>query len=299
MGGIPPIILIYKMIIMKKIITISLVFLIAAFKSNAQTGVNTRNPNASANMEISSSNKGLLIPRLSVADITIKTPIAVVPKDGLLIYNINAATKKTLFHWDALANSGTGSWSSHLFFKETPKTAVIGMTGSNFAALNNLGPGNSTLISNSNGNALVIQSSGYMPNLDVGNNSAGGLTVNLGSGVYMIEISFLITAPAPDSGRGSVLTGSTYYNMGYYTDIKTSIDATGAITNSARVERAVLSQANQNHRVTFNTTITLPDDVNNPVSRLTVALGRRSGSSHNDLVYIIPSGSYYKLTKLK
>ncbi|MDA6072745.1 hypothetical protein NJT12_24280 [Flavobacterium sp. AC] len=284
---------------MKKIITISLVFLIAAFKSNAQTGVNTRNPDASANMEISSSNKGLLIPRLSIADITVKTPVAVAPKDGLLIYNTNTVTKKTLFHWDALANSGAGNWNSHLFFKETPKTAVIGMAGSNFAALDNLNPGASTLINNSNGNTLVIQSSGYMPNLDVVNNSTNGLTVNLGSGVYMIEISFLITAPVPDSGRGSVLTGSNYYNMGYYTDIKTSIDATGTVTNSARVERAVLSQANQNHRVTFNTTFTLPDNVTNPVSSLTVALGRRSGSSHNDLVYIIPSGSYYKLTKLK
>lgn len=287
------------MIIMKKIITISFVFLIVAFKSNAQTGVNTRNPNASANMEISSSNKGLLIPRLSVADITLKAPIAVVPKDGLLIYNTNIATKKTLFHWDALVNLGAGRWNTHLFFKETPKTAVIGMTGPNFAALNNLVPGQSTLINNSNGNALVIQSSGYMPSLDVGNNSEGGLTVNLGSGVYMIEISFLITAPAPDSGKGSVLTGSTYYNMGYYTDIKTNVTVTGIVTNSARVERAVLSQADQNHRVTFNTTFTLPDNVTNPVSSLTVALGRRSGSSHNDLVYIIPGGSYYKLTKLK
>lgn len=287
------------MIIMKKIITISFVFFIAAFKSNAQTGVNTRNPDASANMEILSGNKGLLIPRLSVTDITLKTPITVAPKDGLLIYNTNTLTKKTLFHWDTSANSGTGNWNSHLFFKETPKTAVIGMTGSNFAALNNLTPGQSTLINNSNGNVLIIQSSGYMPNLDVGNNSFGELTVNLGSGVYMIEISFLITAPAPDSGRGSVLTGSTYYNMGYYTDIKTNVTVTGTVTNSARVERAVLSQANQNHRVTFNTTFTLPDNVTNPVSSLTVALGRRSGSSHNDQVYIIPAGSYYKLTKLK
>lgn len=286
------------MIIMRKIITISLVLLIAAFKSNAQTGVNTRNPDASANTEVSASDKGLLIPRLSVPDITVRTPVAVAPKDGLLIYNTNTAIKKTLFHWDTTANSGAGSWNAHLFFKETPKTAVIGITGSNFAALDNQNAGNSTTLNNSNGNALVIQSSGYMPNLDVGN-AAGLLTVNLGSGVYTIEISFLITAPAPDSGRGSVLTGTTYYNMGYYADIIARTLSGGTLINSARVERAVLSQANQNHRVTFITTFTLPDDVNNPVSRLTVALGRRLGSSHNDLVYIIPSGSYYKLTKLK
>lgn len=282
---------------MKKVITISFVFLLTAFKSNAQTGVNTRTPDASANMEISSLNKGLLIPRLSIADITVRTPVAVAPKDGLLIYNTNTATKKTLFHWDASANLGAGSWNAHLFFKETPKTAVIGMTGSNFAALNNLDAGNSTYLNNSNGNALAIQSSGYMPNLDVGN-SSGLLTVNLGSGVYMFEISFLITAPVPDSGRGAVLTGTTYYNMGYYTDI-VARTLPGTLINYARVERGVLSQANQNHRVTFITTFTLPDDVNNPVSRLTVALGRRLGSSHEDLVYIIPSGSYYKLTKLK
>ncbi|PTT13478.1 hypothetical protein DBR27_04725 [Flavobacterium sp. HMWF030] len=283
---------------MKKIITISLVLLIVVFKSNAQTGINTRNPDASANTEISASDKGLLIPRLSVPDITVKTPVVAAPKDGLLIYNTNNLTKKTLFHWDATANSGLGSWNAHLFFKETPKTAVIGITGSNFGALNNLDAGSSTSLNNSNGNALVIQSSGYMPNLDVGN-SAGVLTVNLGSGVYTIEISFLITAPAPDLGRGSVLTGTTYYNMGYYADIIARTLSAGTTVSSARVERGVLSQANQNHRVTFITTFTLPDDVNNPVSRLTVALGRRLGSSHNDLVYIIPSGSYYKLTKLK
>lgn len=296
MGGIPPIILIYKMIIMKKIITISLVFLITAFKSNAQTGVNTRNPNASANMEISSSNKGLLIPRLSVTDIAIKTPIAVVPKDGLLIYNTNAATKKTLFHWDALANSGAGSWNSHLFFKETPKTAVIGMTGPNFAALNNLDAGSGTYLTNSNGNALAIQSSGYMPSLAVGT-FGSNLAITLGAGVYMLEISYLITAPVPDiPGRGSVLTGTSYYNMAYYAQVLVSTNP-GYIVNS-RVERSVLSQANQNHRVTFITSFTLPDD-STPTFQLITQLGRRLGSSHNDLVYIIPSGSYFKLTKLK
>lgn len=286
---------------MKKILIFSILLFAIVFELKAQTGVNTRNPNASANMEVFSSNKGLLIPRLSVPNVLLKAPVVATPKDGLLIYNTNTATKKTLFHWDATANNNNGSWNSHLFFKETPKTAVIGMIGPDFPALNNVNAGQGTYITNVSGNALNIQSSGYMPNLSVGNYSSNvtRLAINMGAGVYMIEISYLITAPVPDAGRGSVLTGTTYYNMAYYTDIYVDNIAVSDFTIYTRVERAVVAEAGKNHRVTFNATFTLPENAASPIYQLFTLFGRRSGSTHNDLVNIIPSGTYYKLTKLK
>lgn len=283
---------------MKKIIIPLLLILNGFAALKAQTGVNTRNPDASANMEVSATNKGLLIPRLSVPDVTVKAPVTATPKDGLLIFNTNTLTKRTLFNWDALANNGNGSWNAHLLFKETPKTAVIGMTGGNFPALAGLPAGGQTGITSGNGNTFNIVSSGYMPNLSVGT-YADSLCVRMGAGVYTLEISYLITAPAPGSGRGTVLPGTSYYNMGYFAQVRITNTNSASQAVNSRIERAAVSQINQNHRVTFITTFTLPESAINPTYTFVTRIGRRSGSSHNDQVFIIPSGSYFKLSKLK
>lgn len=272
---------------MRQLSILFALFFIVFFKNEsiAQTGVGTNNPNSASNVEISATNKGLLIPRFSVNSITNKNPIVNTPAEGLLAFNTNATTKKTLFHWDATANSGNGAWNVHLLFKETPKTAIIGMNGSNIPLLNNADAGNSGFIGGATNNH-VITSSGYLPNLSVSKSGSNRLRVTVGEGTYMLDISLLITAPAPDAGRGTALQGS-YYLMGYY------IDFIGI--SAPRTERSALSAINQPHRVNFSTVFV----VSTTTATFEIALGRRSGSTHNDLVNVIPNGSYYKLTKLK
>lgn len=66
-------------------IPISIFIVLCSFSLHAQVGIGTSSPDASAALEISSSNKGLLIPRVSLVSSTDATTIAN-PATGLLIY---------------------------------------------------------------------------------------------------------------------------------------------------------------------------------------------------------------------
>lgn len=262
-----------------------------SYVAKGQTGINTINPNNSSLFEINSSNKGFLIPSMSITNVNQKGPIVNTPKEGLIVYNNNTTTKKSLFVWNSAANNSAGGWNSHLLFTETPKTAVIGMTGSNIPALNNYDAGNYDVLAGADNNYQII-SSGYLPNLSVSKTANNQLRYSLGSGVYLIEASFLITATSPNpSSRGTTFSGTDYYNMGYFLQLNWTVNG------SARVERAVMSKIDQEHRVTFTVGVEIPETT--PVSQFTAGIGRRSGSTHNDLIQIIPSGSFIKITKIK
>ena len=67
---------------MKHIILLGLFFCITATSLNAQTGIGTTAPNASAKLEIASTDKGLLIPRMTSA----QRGLISLPANGLLVY---------------------------------------------------------------------------------------------------------------------------------------------------------------------------------------------------------------------
>jgi hypothetical protein len=76
--------------------TRSLLFLIVAapFLGVAQVGIGTNSPNTSAKLDVTSSNKGFLPPRVSLQgtdDATKGTPTIASPATGLLVYNIATA----------------------------------------------------------------------------------------------------------------------------------------------------------------------------------------------------------------
>lgn len=273
------------------------------------SGINTKTPSTTAILELNSSNKGFLIPRISVSNISNSAPVSPTAADGLLIYStyedISNNIKKTLYNWDVLGNNGNGHWNRHLYFKDTPKTAVIGLTGSNIAVLDGNvssptdpsspgGPGTRAFVSGDSSNQLTIINSGHLPNLEVSKDAAG-VRIKLGPGIYIYEISFLLSAPAAiPSSRAFTMGSSTYYNMGYYTDViyralPTPSDRYG------RIENSVISQINNNHRVEFSMVVELTQNE----SYIYPSLGRRVGSTHYDLVNIVTSGTYIKLTKLK
>lgn len=71
-----------KMFFMKKITLFLIVTLILMHSINAQIGIGTNAPNTSAQLDVTSTNKGLLMPRMTLAQRgTIPTPVA-----GLMIY---------------------------------------------------------------------------------------------------------------------------------------------------------------------------------------------------------------------
>lgn len=271
-------------------IVYALIF-VAIIKVNAQTGINTNAPISSSLFELNDTNKGLLIPKIAVPNLLNKYPVEASIKDGLIIYNTNDQIKQTILQWNSTKNQNNGAWSSHLFFSETPKTAVFKISGDNINALDNADAGWVTYIGGAS-NSFISVSSGHLPNLAFSKANDNTLRFSLGAGVYLIEVSLLLNAVVPDSGRGELIGGS-YYNMGYFLDIY------GASSTYFRVERGVVSEALKDHRVSFIAMFELAENTSNPIYTLYTHLGRRLGSSHRDEVKIIASGSYYKITKIK
>jgi hypothetical protein len=76
--------------------------LLSVLKSFAQgVAVNTDGSNAdnSAMLDVSSNNKGMLVPRVSIADLNTGTPVST-PAVSLLVYNTNVATGVGYYYWD-------------------------------------------------------------------------------------------------------------------------------------------------------------------------------------------------------
>jgi hypothetical protein len=74
---------------MKKILFIFIASC-ALMKANAQTGIGTTAPNASAKLDVTATNKGFLPPRVSLTSTTDVATIAS-PATGLIVYNTNTA----------------------------------------------------------------------------------------------------------------------------------------------------------------------------------------------------------------
>lgn len=80
-----------------------LILVIFPFFLNAQVGINTTTPHASASLDVYSTNSGLLIPRISLTSTTDATTISN-PATGLLIYNISTTADVThgFYYWDVI-----------------------------------------------------------------------------------------------------------------------------------------------------------------------------------------------------
>jgi len=63
-----------------------IVGLILSSQIFAQTGIGTTSPNASAKLDVYSTDKGFLPPRVTLTSATVAAPITS-PAEGLLVYN--------------------------------------------------------------------------------------------------------------------------------------------------------------------------------------------------------------------
>lgn len=98
---------------MKKI-TYSVAFAIALLSSStavAQQGFGTNRPDRSAAVEIKSSNKGLLIPRIKLTGLTDTSTIAN-PANSLLVFNEGTAISQGYYYWkaDSSTANAPGKW---------------------------------------------------------------------------------------------------------------------------------------------------------------------------------------------
>ena len=68
--------------------------------SIAQIGINTTSPSADSMLDIISTDKGLLVPRVDIININTIAPITGGSTESLLVYNTNLTTGKGFFYWN-------------------------------------------------------------------------------------------------------------------------------------------------------------------------------------------------------
>ncbi len=85
---------------MKKAL-VSTLFLVFVFAPIiAQVGIGTTTPSAGSMLDITSADKGVLLPRVDIVDLATVAPIIGGATVGLLVYNTNTTTGVGYYYWD-------------------------------------------------------------------------------------------------------------------------------------------------------------------------------------------------------
>ena len=191
----------------KNIFTVLLFF--SCVLLTAQTGIGTTTPDASAKLEISSTSKGLLAPRMTLAQ---KSAI-VSPANGLLVYQTDAPTG---FYVNS-GTAGTPVWT-RLNMDWTRTGNDLSYTAGNVSTTGSLTGGNTSTSTISGFGANVTSISAAYPLTAADNGkiiqsiSASAITVTIPTG---LPTGFNCTIV--QMGAGQVTFSGTYLNRGGFT----------------------------------------------------------------------------------
>jgi len=195
---------------MKHVLFYILLSLFAISTTNAQTGIGTATPNASAKLEIAATDKGLLIPRLTS---TQKTSISS-PANGLLIYQTDGVI-------GFYVNTGTAAspvWTRiNMDWVKTGND--IAYTTGNVSTTGTLTGGNSSTSSISGFSANINTQSGTTYTIDATDNGkviqstgATAVTITIPTG---LPSGFNCTVV--QMGAGQITFSGTYLNRTGFT----------------------------------------------------------------------------------
>ena len=191
---------------MKHIILLGLFFCITSTTLNAQTGIGTITPNASAKLEIASTDKGLLIPRMTKAQREAITLTAAA--NGLMVYQTDDLAG---FYVNTSATT-TISWT-RVNTNWTRTGNDIAYTAGNISTTGALTGGNSSTsnISGFAANVASISANYSITSADNGkviqSTSASAITITIPTG---LPTGFNCTVV--QMGAGQVTFSGTYLN---------------------------------------------------------------------------------------
>jgi hypothetical protein len=118
-----------NVVVMKKSLLI-LIFTVFSYSLFSQVGIGTVSPSPGALLDIDSSEKGLLIPRVNIADINTIAPVTGGATKGLLVYNNNATTGEGFYYWDSSkwVNLTNKDWKLNGNSSTSPGSDFLGTT---------------------------------------------------------------------------------------------------------------------------------------------------------------------------
>lgn len=214
--------------------------------SQAQTGIGTLTPDGSAQLDVSSTNKGVLVPRMTTVQ---RTAIAA-PADGLLVYDTDTKT-----FWFNKTGPGWTQITSGAF--TIPYSSVENNAASLFSLTNNGdgvsidGTNNTTTssISAVRGTVNATAPGGFSSGVRGINNGTGGLGVGVwgsqngsGWGVYGVT----------PNGLG-VYGNSSAAGYGVYANSNTGIGLNATSTSGTAANISIANNANNNPVLTAST----------------------------------------------
>ncbi len=143
---------------MKKLVVL---FLFVSFAAFAQTGIGTTTPDASAKLDVSSSNKGFLPPRVALTATNSASPVTN-PANGLMVFNTVTAGSSPFqvvpgyYYWDGVGlkwvslSTTVGNVQNQAVFRSTSNTAYGNAVSTWNSRFNNMASGDLTVTSNTN-----------------------------------------------------------------------------------------------------------------------------------------------------
>ena len=100
----------------------------------SQVGINTTTPSPGSVLDVESSDKGILVPRVNILDLTTIAPVTGGATESLLVYNTSTSTGPGFFYWDGTewiaigTNAPSNDWTLEGNTGTTPGTGA----GENF-----------------------------------------------------------------------------------------------------------------------------------------------------------------------
>ncbi|NQY30161.1 MAG: tail fiber domain-containing protein [Flavobacteriaceae bacterium] len=213
---------------MRKILLTLLLLPLAIY---AQVGIGTTTPDSSSMLEVDATDKGVLIPRVAIADLNTAAPVTA-PVESLLVYNTTVATGIGFHYWDGLKwtpLSGTaandGDWtvvgndmynanSGYVGVGTTTPTAKLHIedtSGSSIVAINDGFEDNTLAPCSTSGTGGNWSTTSAAGEFNTGTYGAGS-----GSGVDSSDSRLEITVTIP--------AGGSAYSFDYRVDSEGSYD---------------------------------------------------------------------------
>jgi len=200
---------------MKKIALVALFLTSFFYKAEAQVkmGNNTSTINSGALLELESTNKGLLIPRVTLISETNISPFSSTPTNSMLVYNDGNNMTKGFYYWL------DGKWTI-IAFKNSVTSGGSSSSGGGTSAFeyNNSNTSQGVILSNSSNSSTGQYSfvSGFS-NTSSGSSSASFGQSNSNSGLYAITGGYKNIASATASiafGQSDTASGAASFAAG-------------------------------------------------------------------------------------